>query len=116
MRRIIKQKTDWNFLATAHGKGENNGAGGDVKNAVWQKTLQQKEVVTGCDEFVSVAKKKFSDFVIAFFPKESVRSLSTFLSQRCQQHSKPMVGTISFHHNEITNIRIVGHLSAGKKH
>ena len=103
-------KTDWNFFVTAHGKGKNDGVGGDVKNVVWQKTLQQKEVVTSCEEFVPVAKKKFHDFVIAFFPKESVRSLTTFLSQNYQQHCKPMVGMMSFHHNEITNIRIVGHL------
>ena len=103
-------KADWNFVVTAHGKSGNDGVGIDLKNAVWCKTLQQKEVVTSCGEFVSVAKKKFPDFVIAFFPKESVRSLTTFLSQRYQQHSKPLVGTVSFHHIEITNMRIVGHL------
>ena len=30
---------DWNFFATSHGKGENDGAGGDVKNGVWRKVL-----------------------------------------------------------------------------
>ena len=55
-------------------------------------------------------RKSSLTFVIAFFPRKSIRSLTTFLSQRYQQHSKPMVGTMSFHHNEITNIRIVGHL------
>ena len=37
---------DWNFFATSHGKGENDGAGGDVKNAVWRKVLQNKAVVS----------------------------------------------------------------------
>ena len=95
---------------TAHEKVENDNLGGDVKNAVWRKTLQQEEVVTSCEEFVSVAKKKFSNFVIAFFPKKSVRSLTTFFSQTCQQHSKRLVGMMSFHHIEITNKRTVGHL------
>ena len=36
------------------------------KNVIWCKTLQQKEVVTSCEEFRSVAKKKFPDFAIAF--------------------------------------------------
>ena len=36
---------DWNFFATSHGKGENCSAGGDVKNAVWRKVLQNKAVV-----------------------------------------------------------------------
>ena len=35
---------DCNFLATAHGKGENDGAGGDVKNGVWRKVLQKKSI------------------------------------------------------------------------
>ena len=30
---------DWNFFATSHGKEENKGTGGDVKNAVWRKVL-----------------------------------------------------------------------------
>ena len=37
--------TDWNFFMTLHRKGENVGAGGDVKNAVWRKVLQNKTVV-----------------------------------------------------------------------
>ena len=37
--------TDWNFFMTSHRKGENVGAGGDVKNAVWRKVLQNKTVV-----------------------------------------------------------------------
>ena len=48
--------------------------------------------------------------MIAFFPKESVRSLTNLLSQRNQQHSKRLVGMMSFHHIENTNKRIVGHL------
>ena len=63
-------KADMNFFATAHGKGENNGVGGDVKNVVWRKALQQKEVVASCEESVSVAKKKFPDFCDCFLPKK----------------------------------------------
>ena len=29
----------WKFFTTLHGKGENDGAGGDVKNTVWRKVL-----------------------------------------------------------------------------
>ena len=55
---------DWNFFATSHGKGENHGVGGDVKNAVWRKVLQQKEVVGDLASFVRVAKSKFPCIVI----------------------------------------------------
>ena len=36
---------DWNFFATSYGKGENYSAGGDVKNAVYRKVLQNEAVV-----------------------------------------------------------------------
>jgi len=68
--------SDWNFFATAHGKGKNDGVGGDVKNAVWRKTLQLKKVVTDCQEFVSVAAEKFPAFTIAFCATEEVPSLT----------------------------------------
>ena len=103
--RIFKQKLNWNFFATDQRKGENDG---DVKNVVVTSGCH-KQVVTSCDEFVSVGNKTFPDFVIPFFPKESVRFL-TFLSQRYQQLSKPLVGMMYFHHIKITNKRIVGHL------
>ena len=34
---------DWNFFGTAHGKGENDGSGGDVKNGVWCEVLQKRQ-------------------------------------------------------------------------
>ena len=36
---------DWNFFMTSHRKRENDSAGGDVKNAVWRKVLQNKTVI-----------------------------------------------------------------------
>ena len=42
---------DWNFFATSHGNGENDGVGGDVKKAVWRKALQMKILVTNLNEF-----------------------------------------------------------------
>ena len=33
---------DWNFFVTSHRKRENDCAGGDVRNAVWKKVLQNK--------------------------------------------------------------------------
>ena len=35
----------WKYFVTSHGKGENDGVGGDVKNYVWRKMLQKK---SGC--------------------------------------------------------------------
>ena len=36
---------DWNFYMTSHRKRENDSAGGDVKNTIWRKVLQNKTVV-----------------------------------------------------------------------
>ena len=55
---------EWSFFTTSHGKREDNGAGGDVKNAVWRKVLQNQAVVGDLESFVSVAKEKFPNFAI----------------------------------------------------
>ena len=63
---------DWNFFATSYRKGENDGVGGDVKNAVWHKTSQMKVLVTNLNEFVETAQKKFPSFVIVAFNSAEV--------------------------------------------
>ena len=73
---------DWNFFATAHGKGENDGAGRDVKNGVWRKVLQKKAFVSDLNDFVNVAKEKFKTFNIFGYSKDEVRSGEEFLKQR----------------------------------
>lgn len=60
-------KADWNLFATSHGKGENDGVGGDVKNSVWRKVLQHKVVVGDLPSFVGVANEKFPNIVIHGF-------------------------------------------------
>ena len=63
---------DWNFSAKSHAKGENDTVGGDVKNAVWCKTLHMKALVTDLNEFVGTAQKKFPSFVIVAFNSAEV--------------------------------------------
>ena len=50
---------DWNFFATAHGNGGNDGLSVDIKNDVWRKALQMKIVVQDVQDFVEAATKKF---------------------------------------------------------
>ena len=59
--------TDQNFFATSYGKGENDSAGGDVKNAVWQKVLQRKSVVGDLGDLVTLAKRKHPKFIVEGF-------------------------------------------------
>ena len=66
-------------FATSHGNGENDGVGGHKKNAVWCKTLQMEVLVTNLIEFVEIAQKKFSSFVIVAFNSAEVWSDTNFL-------------------------------------
>ena len=92
--------TDWNFFATLHGKGENDGVHGEV-NVEWWKPLQLQTVVTKF-EFVSVAAYKFSSFVTVFCPIEEVRCHSEFL----REIGSPWK---TFHYIEIVENEIVGY-------
>ena len=63
---------DLNFFATSHSKGENDGTGGNVKNAVWRKVLQNKAFVADLEPFVSLAKAKFPSFTIEGFTSTEI--------------------------------------------
>ena len=100
---------DWNFFATAHGKGENDGSGGDVKNGVWRKVLQKMVVVANLDVFVMVAQAKFTKFNIFSFTKEKVTSLEDFLNQR-YLFAKPISNLNAMHFLRIEDGAICGDL------
>ena len=89
---------DWNFFATSHGKGENDGAGGDVKNAVWRKVLQNKAVVADLESFVSLAKAKFPSFTIEGFTSTETCNATRHLPEQYEKHSKSLPSTQKFHH------------------
>ena len=60
------------FLPHLMEKEKMMGVGGDVKNAVWYKTLQMKLLVTNLNEFVETAQKKFPSFIIVAFNSAEV--------------------------------------------
>ena len=97
---------DWNCFATSHGKGENDGVGGDVKNAVWRKTLQLKVIITNLKEFVEVAKAKFPSFVIEQCSTNDVRAKEDFLNARYRKHSKDLAGIMAWHYVEVKDKKI----------
>ena len=98
---------DWNFFATAHGKGENDGAGGDVKNGVWRKVLQKKAFVSDLNDFVNVAKEKFKTFNIFDYSKDEVRSGEEFLKQHYKNHSKLISGIGEYHYIKIVDAAVI---------
>ena len=51
--------TDWNFFVTSHRKKENDGAGGDVENAVWRKVCRIKLFLEIFSLLLPLPKKSF---------------------------------------------------------
>ena len=102
-------RADWNFFSTSHGKGENDGAGGDVKNVVWRKVLQNKAVVADLESFVSLAKAKFPSFTIEGFTSTEICNATRHLPERYEKHSKSLPSTQKFHHVTIEDKKVVGY-------
>ena len=103
---------DWSFFATSHGKGENDGLGGDVKNAVWRQTMQLKVVVNNLFDFVDVAQKTFPHFKIVAFLSAEVRKDSEFLQNRYSERSRTLPGTQKFHFISIKDGKVVGNFTS----
>ena len=87
---------------------EDDGAGGDVKNAVWRKVLQIKAVVGDLESFASVTKEKFPNFAIEGKSNE-IWDATKHLPERYKKHSKHLPSTQKFHHITIENKKVVGY-------
>ena len=88
---------DWTFFATSHGKEENNGTGGDVKNAVWRKILQNEAVVGDLESFVFIVKEKFPNFAIEGFKSNEIFDVTEHLPECYEKYSKHLPSTQKFH-------------------
>lgn len=84
---------EWNFFATSHGKGENDGVGGNTKNHVSQRVLQQKEVVGDLQQFVAIAQENFPSFQIISFTSDGIWEATSHLKERYQKFSSPLPNT-----------------------
>ena len=99
----------WKFFTTLHGKGENDGAGGDVKNTVWRKVLQDKTFVGDLESFVSVAKEKFPTFAIEGFKSNEICDAKKHFPERYNKHSMHLPSTQKFHHVAYESNQFVGY-------
>ena len=99
---------EWNFFATSHDKGENDGVGGNVQNGVWQRVLQQKEVVGDLQSFVAIAQEKFPSFKIVAFTSDEIQEATSHLKERYQKFSTPLPNTQKFHHIRIEENKVTG--------
>ena len=103
---------DWSFFVTLHRKGENDSAGGDVKNAVRRKVLQNQAVVVDLESFVSVAKEKFPNFAIEGFKSNEICDVMKHRPERYEKHFKHLPSMQKFHHVIIENEKVVGYFLA----
>ena len=103
---------DWNFFATSHGKGDNDGAGRDVKNSVWRKVLQGKSVVGDLGSFVTLAKSKYPEFIIEGFKTAEICEATKHLAKQYEKHSKKLPNSIKYYCITIENEKVffVGHM------
>ena len=67
---------EWNFFTTSHKKRENDGAGGDVKNAVWRKVYRIKLFLEIFSFLLPLPKKSF-----LIFPLKSLNRLKYVMQQ-----------------------------------
>ena len=99
---------EWDFFATSHGKGENDGVRGEVKNGVWRNVLEQKEVVGDLQSFVAVAREKFPSFKIVSIASNEIREATSYLKERYQKFSTPLPNTQKFHQIRTEENKVVG--------
>ena len=92
-----------------HNFAKGAGAGGDVKNAVWRKVLQNKAVVEDLEFFVSIAREKFPNFAIEGFKSNEICDATKHLPEHYKKHSKHLSSTQKFHHIAIENKKVVGY-------
>ena len=78
---------------TSHRKRENDSAGGDVKNTIQRKVLQNKTVVGDLQSFDLVAKEKFPTFAIEEFKSNEICDATKQLPEHLEKHSKHLHST-----------------------
>lgn len=53
-----KVQLDWNFFATANGKGPVDGIGGTLKRQVWMSVKSRRSMVRNAYEFLQAVDKR----------------------------------------------------------
>ena len=83
--------------------------GGNVKNAVWTKVLQNKAVVGDLQSFAFVAKEKFPNFAIEGLKSNEICDTTKHLPECYKKHSKDLPSTQKLHCITIGNKKVVGY-------
>lgn len=97
-KKDFKIDADWNFFASAHGKGACDGIGGVVKRNAYRSTLQNRseEKITGPLSLFKWAKAYFKSIEFDYCSKEEHKTHAKKLEQRYLT-AKTIKNTRQFH-------------------
>lgn len=90
---------EWNYFATAHGKGACDGVGGTLKRVARRYSLQQgtrSEILTA-EQLYKWANEHLENYNVFFCSTNDYDSAALFLKDRFQL-CKTIKGTLGFHH------------------
>ena len=90
---------DWNFFATAHGKGSWDGLAGSVKRQATLESLRRplnNQILTAADLFV-FARDHFPNLIVQFVPKEEIEKLEEELLSVRFRSALTIKGTLKLH-------------------
>ncbi|XP_049306174.1 uncharacterized protein LOC125776689 [Bactrocera dorsalis] len=84
---FFKEKLDltnfeWNFFATAHGKGAVDGIGAVIKRKIWQMVKAQNIVLNNAHDFFKLAKININGISILYVSSTYIKNTTAFLSER----------------------------------
>ena len=92
-------RADWNFFATAHGKGSWDGLAGSVKRQATLESLRRplnNQILTATDLF-EFARDHFPNIIVEFVSKEEIVKLEEELLSLRFQSALTIKGTLKFH-------------------
>ena len=93
------QSADWNFFATAHGKGCWDGLAGSVKRQAVLESLRRpvSDQILSPDDLFKFAKEKFHGMVVEFVSAEEIQRIEEELLADRFKTARTIKGTLKLH-------------------
>lgn len=99
LERELDLKIIWNYSATSHGKGPNDGLGGNVKRIVQRKVLKRQAVVSDAESFATAVMSATQQIQVTVQTQQNIDDRCSQLDLDTVWSTTPTVpGTINIHH------------------
>ena len=92
-------EADWNFFATAHGKGSWDGLAGSVKRQATMESLRKPvdgQILTA-ENLYEFAKSHFPGLIVEFVASEEIQQLEAEILADRFKSAKTINGTLKLH-------------------